>query len=158
MDFWLIFWFGIYLKYFWHNIGSIITCLVLLLLRGYDNMKYMFKIPFCWILVRYIFEDRERYVCFFVETSTAHHHNVALTHTHTHTHTHTWRSNSGCEVKWIQIFRVCAILISTQWGHEFFRPPGGHAIYEKIILRELIISFHLCLYFLTQALCCKCIR
>ena len=51
-------------------------------------MKYMFKIPFCCILVKYIFEDRERYVCFFVETSTAHHHNVALTHTHTHTHTH----------------------------------------------------------------------
>ena len=53
-------------------------------------MKYMYKIQFCYILVRYVFEDRERDMCaFFVETSTAPHHNVALTHTHAHTHTHT---------------------------------------------------------------------
>ena len=53
-------------------------------------MKYMYKIQFCYILVRYVFEDRERDMCvFFVETSTAPHHNVALTHTHTRTHTRT---------------------------------------------------------------------
>ena len=131
---------------------------VVIITRG-DNMKYMFKIPFCWILVRYVFEDRERYVCFFRgDFNGTPPQRRSHTHTHTHTHTHKWRSNSGCEVKWIQIFRVFAILISTQWGHQFFRLPGGHAIYENIILRELIISFYLCLYFLTQALCCKCIR
>ena len=39
--------------------------------------------------MRYMFEDRESYVCFFVETSTAPHHNVTLPHTFSHTHTHT---------------------------------------------------------------------
>ena len=34
---------------------------------------------------------------------------------------------------------------TTRGQQEFFRPTGGHATYENIILRELIVSF--CLYF-----------
>ena len=49
------------------------------------------------------------------------------------------------------IFRVLQNIFRATCGQqEFFRPPGGHAIYENIILRELIVSFYLCLYFLRR--------
>ena len=67
-----------------------------------------------------------------------------FTHTHTHTHTHDWPTvadrSSGS-----RFFRVLQIFWTTCGQQEFFRPPGGHATYENIILRELIVSF--CLYF-----------
>ena len=43
---------------------------------------------------------------------------------------------------------------TTSGQQEFFRPTGGHATYENIILRELIVSFVYVSIF-TQALCCK---
>ena len=43
---------------------------------------------------------------------------------------------------------------TTSGQQEFFGPPGGHATYENIILRELIVSFVYVSIF-TQALCCK---
>ena len=81
---------------------------------------------------------------FFVETSTAPHHNVALPHTfsHTHTHTHTLTHD------WPTVAdRSSGSGYFSGFAKVFFRPPGGHAIYENIILRELIVSFYLCLYF-----------
>ena len=50
------------------------------------------------------------------------------------------------------IFRVLQIIFEF-----FFGPPGGHATYENIILRELIVSFVYVSIF-TQALCCKGFR
>ena len=94
---------------------------------------------------------KERYV-FFSETSTSRHRNVVLHHTHTltltntHTHTHDWptmasRSSGSRGV----FFGFSKIFWTTSGQQEFFGPPGGHATYENIILRELIVSF--CLYF-----------
>ena len=42
-------------------------------------------------------------------------------------------------------FGFCKIFWTTSGQQEFFGPPGGHATYKNIILRELIVSF--CLYF-----------
>ena len=89
---------------------------------------------------------------FFSETSTSQHHNVVLQHTHsltntlTHTHTHmTGQPWLAGQVVPEEFFRVLQNFWTTSGQQEFFRPPGGHATYENIILRELIVSF--CLYF-----------
>ena len=51
-------------------------------------MKYMYKIQFCYILVRYVFEDRERDMCVFSWRLQRHPTTTSLSHTHTHAHTH----------------------------------------------------------------------
>ena len=104
------------------------------------------------LLVRDREEDMEtdRYV-FFSETSTSQHHNVVLhnTHTLTNTNTHTHMPGqlwlAGPVVPEDFFFGFCKYFLTTSGQQEFFRPPGGHATYENIILRELIVSF--CLYF-----------
>ena len=81
------------------------------------------------------------------------------THTHSqtlsHTHTRDWPTvairSSGFGGGF---FGFCKIFWTTCGQQEFFRPPGGHATYENIILRELIVSFIYVSIF-TQALCCK---
>ena len=129
---------------------------MLLLLRGNDYTKYMFKIPFCCILVRYVFEDSERYVCFFAETSTAHHHNVVLrrTHTHTHSHTHTHDGPTvAARSSGSRFFGFCKYFLTTCGQQEFFLTDRGH-VYPKKISRLVNVFSYLCMYFLTQALCC----
>ena len=53
-----------------------------------------------------------------------------------------------------EFFRVLQNFWTTSGQQEFFGLPGGHATYENIILRELIVSFVYVSIF-TQALCCK---
>ena len=79
-------------------------------------------------------------------------------HTHTHTHEHT---NTHTGQPWLvgqvvpeEFFRVLQNFWTTSGQQEFFGPPGGHATYENIILRVLIVSFvYVCIF--VQALCCK---
>ena len=52
-------------------------------------MKYMYKIQFCYILVRYVFEDRERDMCVFFRGDFNGTPPQRRSHTHTHTHTRT---------------------------------------------------------------------
>ena len=40
-----------------------------------------------------------------------------------------------------EFFRVLQIFLDQSGLQEFFGLPGGHATYENIILRELIVSF-----------------
>ena len=93
---------------------------------------------------------KERFV-FFMETSTSQHHNVVLLNTHTLTntntltHTHVWPTVASRASGSRGVFGICKYFWTTCGQQEFFRPPGGHATYENIILRELIVSF--CLYF-----------
>ncbi len=72
-----------------------------------------------------------------------------FTHKHTHTHSHMIGQQWLIGQVVPDIFRVLQNIFLATCGQarNFFRPPGGHAIYENIILRELIVSFYLCLYF-----------
>ena len=58
----------------------------IVIFTGDDNMKYMYKIQFCCILVRSVFEDRERDMCVFSWRLQRHPTTTSLTRTHTHTH------------------------------------------------------------------------
>ena len=130
---------------------------MLLLLRGNNYTKYMFKIQFCCVLVRYcVFEDKEidtrieRYV-FFSGTYTSQQHNVVLhnTHTltHTHTRTHAWPTvASRASGSRGFFFGFCKYFLTTSGQQEFFGPPGGHATSENISRVTNVFSC-LCLYF-----------
>ena len=96
-------------------------------------------------------------MCFFSETSTSQRCNAVRLHKHTHTltltctltlsHTHMTGQPwiAGQVVPENFFFRVLQKKILTTSGQqEFFGSPGGHATYENIILREIIVSFCLC--------------
>ena len=80
----------------------------------------------------------------FVSTHT---HTLTLTNTLTLSHTHMtgqpWLVGQVVPEEFFSGF--AKNFWTTSGQQEFFGPPGGHATYKNIILRELIVSF--CLYF-----------
>ena len=87
--------------------------------------------------------------------SSPHTHTLTLTNTLTLSHTHmTGQPWLAGQVVPEEFFRVLQNFWTTSGQQEFFRPPGGHATYENIILRELIVSFVYVSIFM-QALCCN---
>ena len=105
---------------------------------------------------------------FFFETSTPQRRNVIHLHTHTHTHSHSlthdhshthmtgqpWLAGQVVPEEFFSGFAKHFLDHNGSARIFFFGPPGGHATYENIILRELIVSFIYVSIF-TQALCCK---
>ena len=88
--------------------------------------------------MRYVFEDRERYV-FFSETSTSHHHTVVLhnthshSHTNTHSHTHAGPTVAAGQVVPEEFFSGFAKFLDHMWSARiFFGRQGGHATSENI--------------------------
>ena len=58
-------------------------------------------------------------------------HTLSLSHTHTHTHSHPWLANSGCKVKWFQIFfGVLQIFLTRK--KNFFLDRQGVTQHPKI--------------------------
>ena len=106
---------------------------------------------------------KERNV-FFSETLTSqrrtvvrhHTHTLTLTNTLTLSHTHmTGQPWLAGQVVPEELFLGFAKYFWPKWSARiFFGLPGGHARYENIILRELIVSFIYVSNFV-QALCCK---
>ena len=88
-------------------------------------------------------------MCFFrrlqrrdTATSFFHTHTLIPTHTHKHMTGQQWLTG---QVVPEEFFSGFANFWTPSGQQAFFRPTGGHATYENIILRELIVSF--CLYF-----------
>ena len=145
--FWILIWrlFGIRLALNWQycNMFSVV-----IVMREWQYEIHVWKFRFVeyqWDICLRI----ERAMCVFSWRLQWHTTTTSLLHTHTHTHSHT-HTHMAVQ-QWVRgqvdpdFSGFCNLMRPNEVTN--FRPPGGHAIYENIILRELIVSFYLCLYF-----------
>ena len=65
-----------------------------------------------------------------------------------------WLVGQVVPEEFLRVLHKFFLLTKSGQQEFFFGPPGGHARYKNIILRELIVSFIYVSIFV-QALCCK---